>query len=104
MSSVLKSPTPRTLSRMPAVPAVAETPATGVTRRAVLSVLEVFFRQPLLHLLPLILLAGLGLYRGVSAEDEYRSVGMLNATSGTLLTELTQATSRSWFRRETPAA
>jgi len=61
----------------------------GMTQRMVLKLLETFFRHPILHLVPLALLLGLGLFSALGAEKSYRSVGILNATSGTLLSELT---------------
>jgi capsular polysaccharide biosynthesis protein len=81
-----------------------ETPKPrGVTRRAIVNVLETFFRQPLLHLLPLVLLMALGVYSGLGIGDEYRSVGVINATSGNLLSDLTTAGNRS-FGYLSPAA
>lgn len=62
----------------------------GFTRRAVLNVLEAFFSRPILSLLPLILLAALGVVRAVSTPEEYRSIGTLRTTSGSLIADLTQ--------------
>lgn len=55
----------------------------------VLNLLETFFRHPLLHLAPLVLFVALGCFTAIGADKSYRSVGVLNATSGTLLSELT---------------
>ena len=74
----------------------------GMTRRIVLSMLEAFFRRPLLHLLPLILLMVLGLYSGFSAPDAYRSVGTLDSSSGTVLADI--AGGNRGFGYETAAA
>jgi capsular polysaccharide biosynthesis protein len=63
--------------------------AEGLTHRMLLHLLETFFRHPILHLLPLVLFVAFGVFTAVSAEKMYRSVGVLNATSGTLLNELT---------------
>jgi capsular polysaccharide biosynthesis protein len=60
-----------------------------MTRRVVLHVLETFFRHPFVHTLPLIILLAFGVISAMGATKEYRSVGVLNATSGTLLSELT---------------
>jgi uncharacterized protein involved in exopolysaccharide biosynthesis len=54
-----------------------------------LHLLETFFRHPIIHLLPLVIFVALGAFSAFSAEKTYRSVGILNATSGTLLSELT---------------
>lgn len=61
----------------------------GLTQRMLLHLLETFFRHPLLHLLPLVAFVAFGMFTAVTAEKTYRSVGILNATSGTLLNELT---------------
>jgi capsular polysaccharide biosynthesis protein len=60
-----------------------------MTRRLVLHVLETFFRHPVAHTLPLVILLVFGLFTVLGAPDTYRSAGVLNATSGTLLSELT---------------
>jgi capsular polysaccharide biosynthesis protein len=54
-----------------------------------LHLLETFFRHPIIHLLPLVIFLALGCFTAFSAEKRYSSVGVLNATSGTLLSELT---------------
>jgi capsular polysaccharide biosynthesis protein len=55
----------------------------------VLHILETFFRHPVVHTLPLIMLLAFGVISAMGATKEYRSSGVLNATSGTLLSELT---------------
>jgi capsular polysaccharide biosynthesis protein len=55
----------------------------------VVNLLETFFRRPVVHLIPLFLLVAFGVFSAVNADKSYRSVGVLNATSGTLLSELT---------------
>lgn len=102
MSSVLKPISRAELRATTPILVAQPTKPTGATRRAILNVLETFFRNPVLHLLPLILLSGLGLYTGLQTDDEYRSVGMLNATSGTLLNDLTQSGAGT-FGFESPA-
>jgi hypothetical protein len=103
MSTVVKSSAPRAAQRPAAALAAVEPPKPGgITRRAIMNVLEAFFRQPLLSLVPLLLLAALGVYKGLSINDQYRSVGILNATSGTLLADLTTAGRN--FGYETPSA
>lgn len=62
----------------------------GVTRRALLHLLETFFRRPILFLLPLILLSALGVMTAMSADEKFRSIGVLNASSGSLLSEITE--------------
>ena len=61
----------------------------GLTQRMLLRLLETFFRHPILHLLPLVIFVALGMFTAFSAEKTFRSVGVLNATSGTLLSEIT---------------
>jgi capsular polysaccharide biosynthesis protein len=61
-------------------------------QRLLLRFLETFFSRPILHALPLILLTLFGVFTAVKVEKEYRSEGVLNATSGTLLAELTGQT------------
>ena len=71
----------------------------GLTRRALLNVLETFFRKPLLYLLPLILLTGLGVMTAMNASKEYRSTGVLNASQGSLLTDITEQSRSYGFER-----
>ena len=54
-----------------------------------LRILETFFRHPVIHTLPLVMLLVFGVFSAASTGKTYRSVGVLNATSGTLLSELT---------------
>jgi capsular polysaccharide biosynthesis protein len=61
----------------------------GLTQRILLNVLETFFRHPLMHLVPILLFGALGVFTAATAQKEYRSAGVLNATSGTLLSDLT---------------
>ncbi|MFV0309604.1 MAG: hypothetical protein ACK5OX_17885 [Desertimonas sp.] len=63
----------------------------GLTQRLVLNALEAFFRRPLVHLIPFFLLVGLGLFTALGASSQYRSVGVLDVTSGDLLTDISQA-------------
>src|SRR5690606_7987255 len=60
----------------------------GLTQRALLHILETFFRRPLVYLLPLVLFLGLGVYTALNAEDEYRSTGVPSVSTGSLLEEL----------------
>jgi capsular polysaccharide biosynthesis protein len=84
--SQISQPVPRRGSR-----ALAETSGQpgGLTQRMLLHLLETFFRHPFIHLLPLVIFLALGCFTAFSAAKTYRSVGILNATSGTLLSELT---------------
>ena len=59
----------------------------------VLNILEAFFRRPFLHLLPLVLMLGLGVASVVNLNDEYTSVGTLSVTNESLLADLTNASS-----------
>jgi hypothetical protein len=64
-----------------------------------LNVLETFFRKPLLYLLPLILLTGLGVMTAMNASKEYRSTGVLNASQGSLLNDITEQSRSYGFER-----
>ena len=61
----------------------------GLTRRVAVHILETFFRRPWLYLIPLVLLLAAGVYTAMGAKDQFRSVGVLHASSGSLLSELT---------------
>lgn len=76
----------------------------GLTRRVVLNILEAFFRRPWLYLLPLLLMTGLGVASVLGSDQEFRSVGTINASSNTLLEDLTQAAQSPGYTWETPAA
>lgn len=75
----------------------------GLTRRVMLNVLEAFFRRPLLHLLPLALLLGLGLASALSTTQEFRATGVLSSTDRSLLGELTGAGPQQQFGFDTAA-
>lgn len=75
----------------------------GITHRIVLNMLEAFFRRPFLHLVPLLVLLALGAVVAAQTPKEYRSVGVLNVTSGQLLTDLTDVPGGPSFGFETPA-
>ena len=79
--------------------APVESPPDGLTRRALLNILETFYRRPLLYLLPLALLTALGALTAVNADKEYRSAGVLNASAGSLLTEITDQSRSYGFER-----
>ena len=49
-----------------------------------LNILEAFFRRPILHLLPLILMLVLGVASVVAGSKEYRSAGTLSVTNTSL--------------------
>lgn len=71
----------------------------GLTRRVASGLLETFFRRPIVYLLPLILLFAFGVYTALGADDEYQSVGVLHASSGSLLSELTGDTPSFGYER-----
>jgi uncharacterized protein involved in exopolysaccharide biosynthesis len=56
-----------------------------------LSILEAFFRRPLLYLLPLIVMMLLGVYSGFNSPKLYRSVGTLDSSSGEVLSDIASA-------------
>jgi capsular polysaccharide biosynthesis protein len=93
-----RTPRPRTPPN-----ADTTTQPEGLTRRALLNILEAFFRRPWLHLIPLILLVALGAARVLSSNDEFRSVGTLSVTNESLLSDLTEAANNTGFGFETPA-
>jgi capsular polysaccharide biosynthesis protein len=86
----------RTSSRT-AVP--IEQPPEGLTRRALLNVLETFFRKPVLYLLPVFLLTALGVMTAMNSSKEYQSTGVLNASAGSLLNEITEQSRSYGFER-----
>jgi capsular polysaccharide biosynthesis protein len=75
----------------------------GITRRVILNVLEAFFRRPVLHLLPLILMLGVGVASVVNMKQQYRSVGTLSVTNESLLADLTDATQSGGIGIDNPA-
>ena len=94
---------PRVQSRSRArLTAETSTEPEGITRRVMLNILEAFFRRPWLHLLPLILMLGVGAASAVGGDPEYRAVGTLSATNESLLADLT-ATNAAGVTFETPA-
>jgi capsular polysaccharide biosynthesis protein len=64
----------------------------GTAQKIALQLVGSFFRRPVLYLLPLILMLALGVFTAARQTKEYQSSGVLNATSGTLLNELTGQT------------
>lgn len=89
------------LGRTPAevTPARINEHPQGLTRRVATGLLETFFRRPVVYLLPLLLLLAFGVYTAMNAEDEYQSVGVLHASSGSLLSELTGDTPSFGYER-----
>jgi uncharacterized protein involved in exopolysaccharide biosynthesis len=76
----------------------------GITRRVILNILEAFFRRPWLYLLPLLLFSILGASTAMSTTEQFSSVGTMNATSGSLFSELTQSANQPGFGFSTPAS
>ena len=87
--SVVREPTPAREVRH--IRETSGAPA-GTAQKIALRLVGSFFRRPLLYLLPLILMLALGVFTAARQTKQYESSGVLNATSGTLLTELTGAT------------
>ena len=81
----------------------SETGSEGMPQRLLLSILETFFRRPIINLIPLVLMMALGAFTAFSAPKEYRSVGVLYASSGTLLADLTETANTPIFGADTPA-
>lgn len=52
--------------------------------------MRIFFGKPIRFLLPLLLIAGYGIYYAASQPDEYQSSGVLSVSSDTFLGSLTQ--------------
>lgn len=61
----------------------------GLARRVAANIAETFFGHPWMYLAPLVLLLAFGAYTAANSKDEYRSAGVIHASSGDLLTELT---------------
>src|SRR6476661_5788132 len=78
-------------ARVPLSPRLADAAvdAPGITRRAVLSVLEAFFRHPWLHSLPLAVMLAVGVTAALDHDDRYRSVATMTATDRSLLSDVT---------------
>jgi uncharacterized protein involved in exopolysaccharide biosynthesis len=67
-----------------------------------LNILEAFFRRPWLHLLPLILMVGLGAASVLGNTAQYRSTGTL-LVSESLIAEITNASTTPGLTFESPA-
>jgi len=74
----------------------------GITRRVLVNLLEAFFRRPWLHLVPLILLAALGIGTAVDQPERFRSVATMRTTDDSLLSDVT-STNDTPFSFDTPA-
>ena len=75
----------------------------GLTRRVLLNILEAFFRRPILHLLPLVLMLGIGVASVLNMKEQYRSVGTLSVTNESLLADLTDASQVAGLGFDNPA-
>lgn len=73
----------------------------GLTQRMIVNLLETFFKRPLVMLAPLLFMLAFGVFTAMGADEEYRSTGVLNATPGNLLTDLTGT--QTSFAFETPS-
>lgn len=92
--------------RAAATSAPSHAPASEqrITRRILLNLLEAFFRRPWLYLLPIVLALAWGVASAASGTKEYRSVGTINATTESILGDLTEAANAPGFTFETPAS
>jgi len=96
---VAASQIPPNVARSTGRASTIEGPPEGLTRRALLNVLETFYRRPIVYLLPLVLLTALGALTALNADKEYRSAGVLNASAGSLLSEITDQSPSYGFER-----
>jgi uncharacterized protein involved in exopolysaccharide biosynthesis len=74
-----------------------------MNKRVVRRLLETFFRRWYLYLLPLVLFFGVGVWKASGTTSGYRSVGIVDVSNGTLLSELTSIRGEN-YGWETPAA
>jgi hypothetical protein len=74
----------------------------GITRRIVLNVLETFFRHPLLHSLPLLLMLVIGVASALGHDDRFTSVSTMSASEQSLLSDVTE-TNAAPFGAVSPA-
>ena len=65
-------------------------PPAEVSSRLLRRLLETFFRRPVLCLLPLLLLAGLGVFSVRETEQVFRSRGIVTVTNSTLTANLAE--------------
>ena len=75
----------------------------GKTQRLVLNALETFFRRPLIFLIPFTLMLAVGVFTAITGDKEYKSIGVMNVTSGSLLTDISQASNTPAFGFDPPA-
>jgi uncharacterized protein involved in exopolysaccharide biosynthesis len=75
----------------------------GVSRYVIVRLLENFFRRWWLYLLPIVLVAGFGLYKVKGMKDSFRSGGTVNVASATLLNELSDVRGNPSYGYDTPA-
>ena len=75
-----------------------------MSQHVLLRLLDTFFRRWWLYLVPVVLLAGVGVASVAGAADSFRSVGTLNVEGDTVLGELTDLRGDSGFGYDTPAA
>jgi uncharacterized protein involved in exopolysaccharide biosynthesis len=73
-----------------------------MNKRVVRRLLETFFRRWYLYLVPLVLFTGVGVYKAMGLESGYRSVGVIDVSKGTLLSELTSIRGEN-YGYDTPA-
>jgi uncharacterized protein involved in exopolysaccharide biosynthesis len=78
--------------------------APGSTRALLLRLAESFFRHPILCLLPLVAFAAIGVLNVTSTSEKFVSAGIVNVSSDTLLSDLTELGGQDGFTWETPAS
>ena len=74
-----------------------------MNKRVVRRLLETFFRRWWLYLVPLTLFSLMGVAKAMQAESGYRSVGVVDVSKGTLLSQLSSVRGEN-FGYETPAS
>ena len=60
-----------------------------MNKRVLRRLLETFFRRWWLYLLPLVLFVGVGVLKGARSTSGYESVGTVDVSSSTVLSQLT---------------
>jgi hypothetical protein len=76
----------------------------SATKRIVLRLLETFFRRWWAYLLPVVLFTAVGVSQNLRVTNGYKSVGVINVSGDTLLSNLTSIRGEGVFGYETPAA
>jgi uncharacterized protein involved in exopolysaccharide biosynthesis len=67
-----------------------------MNKRVVRRLLETFFRRWYLYLIPLVLFFGVGVWKATGTTSGYRSIGVVDVSNGTLLSQLTSIRGESF--------